>query len=52
MVTFPVLRLTIALQANFAGSAGLRNWKPLDSEPLRADVTVRNAGVEDRKSVV
>ena len=36
-----------ALQANFAASVGLRNWKPENFEPLRADVTVRNADVRD-----
>src|SRR5262249_5505312 len=35
------------LQARFAGSLGLRNWKPDEAAPLRADVTVRNAGMED-----
>ena len=36
-----------ALQASFAGAVGLRNWKPENSAPLRADVTVRNADVQD-----
>src|ERR1035437_8922509 len=36
-----------ALEANFAVSVGLRNWKLENFEPLRADVTVRNADVRD-----
>ncbi|MEO8593900.1 MAG: translocation/assembly module TamB domain-containing protein [Candidatus Solibacter sp.] len=36
-----------ALQATFAGAIGLRNWKPVDSAPLRADVSVRNADAQD-----
>lgn len=35
------------LQANFAAAVGLRNWKPENSQPLHADVTVRNADVQD-----
>jgi translocation and assembly module TamB len=35
------------LQAHFAGSLGLRDWKPDDTQPLRADVAVRNAGMQD-----
>src|SRR5262249_25702051 len=35
------------LQANFAGSVGLRNWKPENDQPLRADATVRNADLAD-----
>jgi translocation and assembly module TamB len=36
-----------ALQANFTGSLGLNNWKPLQTSPLKADATVRNADVAD-----
>ena len=35
------------LQANFAAAVGLRDWKPENTAPLRADVTVRNADVQD-----
>ncbi|HJT88148.1 MAG TPA: translocation/assembly module TamB domain-containing protein [Bryobacteraceae bacterium] len=35
------------LQAQFSASVGLRDWKPEPYEPLHADLTVRNAGVED-----
>ncbi len=36
-----------ALQANFSGAVGLRNWKPENFEPLRVDLTMRNADVAD-----
>jgi translocation and assembly module TamB len=36
-----------ALQARFSGSVGLRNWKPENPQPVRADVTVRNADLQD-----
>ena len=35
------------LQASFAAAVGLRDWKPENTAPLRADVTVRNADVQD-----
>ncbi len=35
--------LVVQLSAN----AGLSNWKPLPTEPLRADATIRNADVKD-----
>jgi translocation and assembly module TamB len=35
------------LTANFAGSVGLRNWKPTDDQPLTATLGVRNAGLPD-----
>lgn len=36
-----------ALLANFAGAIGLRNWKPDNSAPVRADLTLRNGDVQD-----
>jgi translocation and assembly module TamB len=36
-----------AFQAQFAAYLGLRNWKPEPSQPLRADITVRNGDLED-----
>jgi translocation and assembly module TamB len=36
-----------ALQANFSGTVGLRNWKPESFEPLKVDATVRNADLAD-----
>jgi translocation and assembly module TamB len=36
-----------ALQANFSGAVGLRDWKPENSEPLRVDATMRNADLAD-----
>ncbi|HEY2015044.1 MAG TPA: translocation/assembly module TamB domain-containing protein [Bryobacteraceae bacterium] len=36
-----------ALQAQFSGTVGLRDWKPQPALPLRADATVRNADVQD-----
>jgi translocation and assembly module TamB len=36
-----------ALQMQLSASAGLSNWKPLPSCPLRADATIRNADVKD-----
>jgi translocation and assembly module TamB len=36
-----------ALQANFAATVGLRNWKTENTAPLSATVTVRNADVQD-----
>ncbi len=36
-----------ALQMQLAASVGLRDWKLLQTSPLRADATIRNAGVED-----
>jgi autotransporter translocation and assembly factor TamB len=35
------------LNAQFAASVGLRDWKPEPSEPLRVDATVRNADARD-----
>jgi translocation and assembly module TamB len=35
------------LQANFAGTVGLRNWKPENDQPLKVDATVRNGDVAD-----
>jgi translocation and assembly module TamB len=35
------------LQANFAAAVGLRDWKPENAAPLRADLTVRNADAQD-----
>lgn len=35
------------LQASFSGALGLRNWKPENSALLRADLTLRNADVQD-----
>jgi translocation and assembly module TamB len=36
-----------ALQAEFSGAVGLRDWKPEQYEPLRLDATVRNADLAD-----
>lgn len=36
-----------ALRAQLSASVGLRNWKPENYEPLRADATVRNADLAD-----
>jgi translocation and assembly module TamB len=41
-----------SLQAAFSGAVRLRNWKPENFEPLRADVSVRNAGVQDVLALV
>jgi translocation and assembly module TamB len=35
------------LQANFAAAVGLLNWKPENSASLHADITMRNADVQD-----
>ena len=35
------------LDARLSGSVGLRNWKAENSEPVRADATIRNAYVAD-----
>ncbi len=35
------------LQMQLSASAGLRDWKPLPTSPLRADATIRNADVKD-----
>src|SRR5579871_21316 len=35
------------LQTEINASVGLRNWKPEDFEPVRADATIRNADVSD-----
>jgi translocation and assembly module TamB len=35
------------LQANFAGTVGLRNWKPENNQPLKVDATIRNGDVAD-----
>ena len=35
------------LQAQMNGSVGLRDWKPEDFEPLRADATIRDADLAD-----
>lgn len=35
------------LQAQFSASVGLTNWKPENYDPLRADLTIRNADVRD-----
>jgi translocation and assembly module TamB len=36
-----------AFQAQFTAYLGLRNWKPEHSQPLRADITMRNGDLED-----
>jgi translocation and assembly module TamB len=36
-----------AMQASFSAAAGLRNWKPLPSNPLSADVSVQNGDLAD-----
>jgi autotransporter translocation and assembly factor TamB len=36
-----------ALQAQFAASVGLRQWKPEPYEPLKVDATIRNADTRD-----
>ncbi len=36
-----------AWQANFSGSAGLRNWQPEPGQPLRVEATVRDADLAD-----
>lgn len=35
------------LQARVSASVGLRNWKPEDNEPLRADASIRDADLAD-----
>jgi translocation and assembly module TamB len=35
------------LQARFAASVGLRNWKPEDRGPLTANLAIQNADVQD-----
>ena len=35
------------LEAHFTANAGLRNWKPEPDQPLRADVTMRKADMQD-----
>jgi translocation and assembly module TamB len=35
------------LQAQFSASAGLRNWKPENYEPLKADLVIRDADLRD-----
>jgi translocation and assembly module TamB len=35
------------LNAHFDASVGLRDWKPLPTEPLRVDATLRNGDVAD-----
>ncbi|HEX3879094.1 MAG TPA: hypothetical protein VHW24_19040, partial [Bryobacteraceae bacterium] len=36
-----------SLQMQLSANAGLRNWKPLPTNSLRADATIRNADVAD-----
>ncbi|HUB31717.1 MAG TPA: translocation/assembly module TamB domain-containing protein [Bryobacteraceae bacterium] len=40
------------LHAEFAGTLGLRNWKPQPWEPLRLDATLRNADFADVLALV
>ncbi|HEY1241009.1 MAG TPA: translocation/assembly module TamB domain-containing protein [Bryobacteraceae bacterium] len=35
------------MQARVSASVGLRNWKPENTEPLRADATIRDADLAD-----
>ncbi len=35
------------MQANFAGSAGLRNWSPVPSSPIAVEAGVRNGDLAD-----
>ena len=35
------------MEARFTATVGLRNWKPDDRQPLRADATIRKADVQD-----
>jgi len=35
------------LQAEFSANVGLENWKPQNFEPVKADLTIRNADLRD-----
>jgi translocation and assembly module TamB len=39
------------LRAQFAGSVGLRDWKPEQYEPLRVDATIRNGDIKDALAI-